>query len=207
MTPAAERAWYDELRLLLESAYLAGDNPRAQSGFSRDEAAWERARRVILDAVDRDGTFLDVGCASGYLMESLVGWATAKGLHLEPYGLDFSDRLATLARSRLPQWADRIFVSNALEWRPPHRFDYVRTELVYVPEHRQRELVQRLFDDVLLPGGRLIVCSYGSSRRPQPNAEPLGELLRGWGHEVKGEAAAREINGRVVTYVAWIDRW
>ena len=35
----------------------------------------ERARRPIVSAIDRDGTFLDVGCANGLLMESLATWA------------------------------------------------------------------------------------------------------------------------------------
>jgi hypothetical protein len=49
--------------------------------------------------------------------------------------------LVELARSRLPQWADRILVGNALRWDPPRRFDFVRTELVYVPPERKRGFV------------------------------------------------------------------
>ena len=52
-----------------------------------DEARWSRARRVIVDAIDRDGTFLDVGCANGLLMESLSSWAAERGHTIEPYGL------------------------------------------------------------------------------------------------------------------------
>jgi SAM-dependent methyltransferase len=108
--------WFDEMAAIFEAAYLAGDNPRAQSGFGGDEARWESARGPIADAIDRDGTFLDIGCASGHLLETLVGW-TPHGI--EPYGLDFAPALAELARQRLPQWADRIFVGDALTWEPP----------------------------------------------------------------------------------------
>ncbi len=126
---------------IFEVAYLLGDNPRAQSGFGGDDARWEVARRPIATAIDRDGTFLDIGCASGYLMECLVRWTPH---HIEPYGLDLTPAVADLARRRLPQWADRIFVGNAFTWQPPTRFDFVRTELEYVPEERQRAFLDRL---------------------------------------------------------------
>jgi len=72
-------------------------------------------------------------------MESVVAWAAEDGNHIEPYGLDISEKLAGLARRRLPKWPDRIFVGNALTWQPPTRFDFVRTEMVYVPHARRRE--------------------------------------------------------------------
>jgi len=89
----------------------------------------------------RSGTFLDVGCANELLMESTARWSRAKGLEIEPYGLDISPELAAVARSRLPEWAERIFVGNALGWAPPFRFDVVRTGLEYVPPSRRRKLV------------------------------------------------------------------
>jgi hypothetical protein len=33
---------------------------------------------------------------------------------IEPYGPELTPALAELARRRLPEWADRIFVGNAL---------------------------------------------------------------------------------------------
>jgi trans-aconitate methyltransferase len=178
------------------AAYLEGDNPRAQSGFGGDEARWETARRPIADAIDRDGTFLDIGCASGHLMECLVRWTTHR---IEPYGLDLSPTLADLARRRLPHWADRIFVGNALTWQPPRRFDFVRTELVYVPAQRQRAFVQRLLDDIVAAGGRLIVCGYGSPRSNVPT-HPVRQLVRTYGFEpeTEREVEAPEGGGAVV---------
>jgi hypothetical protein len=60
-----------------------------------------------------------VGCASGYLMETLVSWCHERGHTIEPYGLDISPELADLARCRLPHWAERIFTGNAIDWLPP----------------------------------------------------------------------------------------
>ena len=198
-------AFYRETRDLLERAYLEADDPRGGSGFRGDEARWERARRPIASAVDRDGTFLDVGCANGLLIESLVSWAVEDGHTVEPYGLDLIEPVAALARERLPHRADRIFAGNVMQWRPPFRFDFVRTELEYVPPELRRSLVRRLLRDYLAPGGRLIVCSYGSSRRPTPRAEPIGRILRAWGYRVVGEAEGVDLNGVVFTRVAWVD--
>jgi SAM-dependent methyltransferase len=180
---------------VFEQAYLASDDPRAQSGFSGDEARWESARRPILEAIDHAGTFLDVGCANGYLLESIVRWSEHR---IEPYGLDFTPALVELARRRLPQWADRIFVGDALTWERPRSFDYVRTELVYVPAERRRELVERLRSFA----GRVIVCSYGSRRRGLP-ADDVGAELRSLGFGVLGEVAREGLEGALI-HVAWM---
>ena len=76
--------------MVVVPAYLSSDNPRGQSGYSGDDARWKLARSLIADAIDRDGTFLDVGCASGYLMETMQRWCAEKGISIEPYGLDIS---------------------------------------------------------------------------------------------------------------------
>lgn len=186
MDASEDERFFAEVLARLEGPYLAGTNPRQQSGFGRDEREWERFRRPVVAPIERDGTFLDVGCASGLLMECVARWAAEDGHAVEPYGLDISEKLAELARRRLPRWRDRIYTGNALFWEPPARFDYVRTELVYVPHHRRREYVERLLERVVAPDGRLIVCSYGSSRPEGARAEPLVDELRAWGFPIDG---------------------
>jgi hypothetical protein len=159
----------------------------------------------MVSAIDRDGTFLDVGCARGLLMESLATWAGEEDYRVEPYGLDLIGSLAALAHQRLLHWSERVFVGNVMDWRVPFRFDLVRTDLEYAPPHRRHEMVERLLREYLSPGGRLILCSYGSSRRPTPKAEPVGEILRNWGCTVAGEAEGVDTNGVVFTRVAWTD--
>lgn len=183
MTPDEIR-FFDETTVRLEAAYLRGTNPRAQSGFSRSQEDWERHRRVVTAPIDGDGTFLDIGCANGLLMESVATWAAEDGRTIEPYGVDISARLAELARGRLPHWKDRIFTGNALVWTPPFRFDFVRTELVYVPPHLRQRYVERLLDDFITSRGCLLVCSYGSSRPEGIRSEPLVDELQSWGFSV-----------------------
>lgn len=188
---AAEAEWSPEL---YEALYLASGDPRAQSGFRGDEARWEGARRPIVEAIHRDGAFLDVGCANGLLMESVVRWSPHR---IEPYGLDHAPAL--VARARLPRWADRIFVGDVMEWEPPRSFDFVRTEL-YARE-RRRELVERLLG-WLEPGGRLIVCSYGSLRS-KVVTQRVGEILRDLDFEVGGELFREGPEGALIR-LAWI---
>jgi SAM-dependent methyltransferase len=191
-----DNAWFAGMAEVFETAYLEGENPRAQSGFGGNEARWEVARRPIADVIDRDGTFLDVGCASGHLLESVVKWSDHP---VEPYGLELSPGLAELARRQLPQWADRIFVGNALTWEPPRRFDFVRTELVYVPEPRRHEFVGRLLDRVVAPGGRLILCGYGSPRSGV-RTDPVRAVVRSYGFEpeLEREVEAPEGGGPII---------
>ena len=173
--------WHRGMAGLIVPAYLAGDE-RGGSGHSGSAEDWEWSRGVVGEAVDRGGSFLDVGCANGLLMASVARWAGERGLAVEPYGLEISEALAEVARGRLPMWRDRIFVGNALGWIPPRRFDTVRTGLEYVPPGRRRELVAWLLDEVVAPGGRLIVGKYNE----EVEAHATEAALRRWGFNVAG---------------------
>jgi SAM-dependent methyltransferase len=196
-----EQGWHDAVAAIVVPAYLAGETPWEQSGKSGDLAGWERGRRPIMAAVDRDGAFLDVGCANGFLMESVRGWGAEAGRHLEPYGLEISPDLAALARRRLPHWADRIFVANAATWRPQRRFDFVRTGLDYVPPTRRRELVEHLLASVVAPRGRLIVGVFNEERDNRRSEERVAA----WGHRIAGRVDAEHRDPRVVYRAFWID--
>lgn len=196
-----EDGWYRRLHALCIPAYLAAENPRAQSGQSGDEAGWEHARSLVVEAIDGDGAFLDIGCASGHLMETARVWTAARGFALEPYGMDIAPEMVELARARLPQWADRIWLGNALDWEPPRRFDFVHLmELDYVPKPRRRELFEHLLREVCEPGGRLILGPT-NERVEQP---ALGELVASWGYEPAGRAE-RPKNERAMRRCLWID--
>src|SRR5207244_9228801 len=121
--------WHRRIGAIIGPAYLAATNPRAQSGASGTAAEWERARRFIFAAVNRDGTFLDVGCANGHLMECAVICLAESGVMIEPYGVEIVPELAALARERLPHWAERISIGNALTWTRDRPFAFVHTGL------------------------------------------------------------------------------
>lgn len=197
-----ETGWYQRAAAFITPAYLAGDNPRSQSGHSGDEAHWRHARSLIAEAIHRDGAFLDVGCANGHLMECLQQWARERGQAIEPYGLDIAPELAELARRRLPHWADRIWVGNAIDWQPPRRFDWVRTGLEYVPRRRQRDLVQHLLTEAVSPGGRLIIGTHNEEKE----ARSAEEQVASWGFRIAGRLERPHYrDDRLVYRVLWIE--
>jgi SAM-dependent methyltransferase len=187
MEPHERDAWFAATKTLLETAYLAGVDPWQQSGFGlrnpRTYERWEAVRRPVADAMDRDGTFLDVGCANGFLLECVLRWTGEQGLRIDPFGLDLSEKLVALARIRLPEHARQLYVGNAWDWMPPRRFDYVRTELVYVPESLQGAYVERLLADYLVPGGRLLAAQYLGSAT-SASEPPIHRFLEDLGHPV-----------------------
>lgn len=192
----------DFLRKLreLEQAYLSTDDPIRQSGFLAGAERWREERSIILQAVEDDGDFLDVGCANGYLLECLVGWAKDRGVTLTPYGVDQGAGLIELARQRLPELADHFWVANAWSWRPPRKFRYVYTLCDCVPEELFGNYVDRLLTRCVEPGGRLIIGAYGSHSRNQPARDVAAELGKA-GHEVAGGASCGDLP---VTRIVWL---
>ncbi len=191
-----EDEWHRRTGAVMVPAYLAAETAWGQSGKSGTSEDWERSRSHVADAIDRDGTFLDVGCANGYLMECLPRWTSSA---VEPYGLDISPELAELARRRLPDWADRIFVGNALTWDAPSGFTYVRTGLEYVPGTRRRELVERL----LGYSERVVIGVFNEHESERTTEDEIDS----WGLEIAGRSMRRNPWKPGMEYrVLWIDR-
>jgi len=160
--------WFENTRTVLETAYLSHNEPWKQSGMSGPKERWVSLRKPVADCIDRSGAFLDIGCANGYLLECCLQWTAQRGVHIVPYGLDVSPRLIELAQKRLPQFADHLFVGNSFYWSPSIRFDFVRTELVYVPGEFEGQNVEFLLGNYLKPGGRLLIANYAQDH---PNPE------------------------------------
>lgn len=173
-------AWFDHVRDVLETAYLGApdDEPWKQSGQSGPHDRWTALRKPIADCMDRSGAFLDIGCANGYLMECVARWTAERDIAIEPYGLDISSKLVELAKRRLPHWADRFFVGNAFYWTPPRKFEFVRTELVYVPGENERAYVDHLMQHYVEPNGALLIAQYGEDRDDY-DRDPMRGLLTG----------------------------
>lgn len=190
-----EAGWHAEIAQLIVPAYLSAETAWGASGKSGGTEEWEYARSHIAHAVDRDGSFLDIGCANGYLLECLPRWTSHR---LDRFGLDIAPELVDLARRRLPDLAEHLFVGNALHWTPPHRFTYIRTGLEYVPRHRRRDLLAHL----LAFCERLIIGVFNE----ETSARPTEDLLRSWGHAISGRSERTNRKKPAVDYrVLWID--
>ena len=199
MNDTLPEEFISELRELEES-YLSVSDPIQQSGFGGSAERWRKERGVILEAVDGDGDFLDIGCANGYLLECLVGWAEERRILLTPYGVDIGPRLVELAKQRLPQHAANFWVANAWDWRPPHKFRYVYTLYDCVPAGFFRAYVGRLLERYVAKNGRLIIGAYGSYSRNEP-ARDVADDLRSFGFAVAGNASVGPLPA---TRIAWV---
>lgn len=164
MEPETLKQWFDRMKQELESAYLMHNEPWKQSGFAGPEERWTKCRKPVAQCVDKSGSFLDIGCANGYLLECLMRWVSGQGITIVPYGLDMSEKLVHLARQRLPQYASNLFVGNAWYWNPHLRFDFVRSEVNIVPEQLQKGYVTGLLKKFDLPAGRLLLTEYRSTQ-------------------------------------------
>lgn len=192
----SDASYYADNIRVLEPAYLRGTTPQAGSGFGGDAARWRTRRGMIVDGVHRSGTFLDLGCANGLLMESVHEWAAERGFAIEPYGVDLAPGLVDLARRRLPRWADRIEVGNAIEYDPGRLFTFVHVLLDAVPRARRADLVRHTFT-LVAPGGRLLVSHYKGGATDRRAA---ADHLRDMDFPVAGSATA---DGATT---AWLDK-
>jgi SAM-dependent methyltransferase len=196
--------WFESAPREFMRWYLASDNPWRQSGWGGTPERWRLAREVILSAVDRSGSFLDIGCANGLLLESLIAWAGDRGIAIEPHGIDLVPELIELARLRMPLYASNFAAANAFTWRPSRRCDYAHVLLESAPPLRHREYLRRMLDSAVAPRGRLIVSNYGSRSRSEAPID-VPRYLSELGFRVAGSAAACERDGFVLTRTAWIE--
>src|SRR5262252_9402077 len=115
--------YFDVLRAAVSEYYLADPlNPYQQSGRSSGAQRWKQTRRCFVEALHRDGDFLDVGCANGLLLDTLMQWAAQIGYTLTPHGLDFVPELVELAQQRFPIHRDFFSVANAFYWKPSRQY-------------------------------------------------------------------------------------
>ncbi|HKF30140.1 MAG TPA: hypothetical protein VKB29_12935 [Candidatus Binataceae bacterium] len=208
----SETDYYRHTLEQLEDSYVAADERgdlAGGSGSGGGLARWQRKRKVIAAAFDHDGSWLDVGCANGLLMETLCGWASDRNVRIEPYGLELSQRVAQRARLRLTRWAERIWSGNVMTWMPPMLFDYVTLLPEFVPAELRGTMLLRVRDQFLTPAGRLIVSCYRPGAAPgqhygSAHSAPL--LLCELGFTADGFAEVQDEDGTLWTSVAWIDR-
>src|SRR4051812_23220737 len=105
-----ERSWLESIRESLEEEYLSGKEPWEQSGFFGSYERWLRLRRSIAECVDGPGSFLDIGCANGFLLECIDGWCRERGIALELFGIDVLPSLIALAQERLAPLSAQLTV-------------------------------------------------------------------------------------------------
>lgn len=197
-------AWFFNLKSTLENAYLRHSEPWRQSGFSGPEERWVWLRKPIADCIEKSGTFLDIGCANGYLLECVIKWTAERGLSTVPYGLDLSKQLIELAKKRLPGYRDNLYVGNGWDWINPLKFAYVRTELCYVPDDLRRQYIEHILKQYLEDTGELLIAEYRS--RNDPTSLPwIDETLTKWGFRIVRIISGYD-NGKELTRIVVVPK-
>lgn len=172
----------------LEAVYLSSDDAIEQSGFHGGAQRWFEERSGVAEAIDRDGDFLDVGCANGLLAQDVVRWCAARGVAVEPYGVDIGPGLVQLATQLHAGYPGHFFVANVWEWAAERQWDFVYSLLDLSPPDMYCTWIDRL-QRLVAPGGRLILGAYGSTSRAIVPEQP-GDVLRSCGLEVVGVATS-----------------
>jgi hypothetical protein len=102
--------------------------------------------------------------------------------------------LVALAQRRLPRWAGRIEVGNALSWTPQdsRRFTFAHILAETVPPARFGDMARHVLDTLVQPGGRLLLSVYQAPEGTLPDAT---ELFAAIGLAISGRSGA----------TAWVD--
>lgn len=191
---------------VLEAAYLSHEDPILQSGFGGGAERWRAERSPLLEAMDGDGEFLDLGCANGFLLESVVEWAQERGIKLDPFGVDLNALLIQEAIRRFPDAAHHFWVANAWGWLPPRRFRWIYAIWDLVPNEMIPTLARHMLLNAVRDDGALIFGAYGSKSENTPPLK-IADVMIADGLPVSGEAEGGELpSGGPITRFAWINR-
>jgi SAM-dependent methyltransferase len=98
-------AAFPDIKTLLEGSHVHHDN------LEELLKHWIANRKPIVNAIDGDGTFLDIGCANGFLLACLIRWSKHQ---ITPYGIDVDENSIQAARDLLPEYASH-FAELSLE--------------------------------------------------------------------------------------------
>lgn len=200
-----EAQWFENHNAYFTNAYLKSDNPCAQSGHGGDETRYRYTQGMILEALYKNGSFIDIGCANGYLIEKLDQWIQNIDIQIEFRGLDISKELLKIAKQRLPQqWKNNLFPGNALYWQPPKRFDYVCVkELNYVPRDKRQAFFIHLYNDLVSDNGRLILGPITE----ELNQPGIRYSIEEWGFSPSGYCLkSHQEHKELIRRLYWFDK-
>ena len=110
----------ERLKAVLEGSHITGDAANLKY--------WYEHRSPIVEAINRSGSILDIGCANGFLLHSLIEWSDYE---LIPYGIEPDEALLEACKTMFPT-LERHFTNlplRKLRQSPavglPAQFDFV----------------------------------------------------------------------------------
>jgi len=177
--------WLESLRKDISETQLKYKEPWKQAGFDLGQDDWETCRKPIAECIIKDGNFLDIGCANGYLLESIMKWTTFK---IVPWGVDLSPRVIAAAKARLKEFSDNFFTGSVTKWSSPIKFEYVRTELDYAVVESQEQYLRQVLNSYVSENGALLLTEYRSKK--DANKPWLNDKVNGWDFRIVDQKSA-----------------
>lgn len=117
---------------------------------------WKVARDGLVSYVREANAVLDIGCANGFLLQSLIDWG---GRAFIPYGIDVHQHSIDAARAMFPDHAENFVVTDmtTLVWTE-QRVDvvlapwfehprFIEAVATYLEKHPEASVVFSVYDD------------------------------------------------------------
>ena len=154
----------------------------AEANSGGDFTHWRSIRYFITKAIHKDGTFLDVGCANGFLLRCLLEWSE---YDIIPFGIDNRAEVIALAKELLPEYADHFQcvsgddLDNLERFGLPVKYDFVYRNYWRRNDVGSAEQVKAIVEDLLKhvhDDGRLILGVYWASSHPIGSEEYKNSL-------------------------------
>lgn len=148
-----------DLRDLLDNCSFAGT-------FS----AWEDRKAFLAKGINRQGTFLDIGCGNGFLLRCLQEWSEYE---LSPYGLDVNAAYIQKAKQLFTAQPENFMMLDSRDIQKmafmgfPNQFDFVYASSIW--RGTENEQIKR-FASLVKSGGRLLIGFYDDDRTRNNNA-------------------------------------
>ena len=188
----------DRLRELMEGSYALADV------WNKDEAmeGWEHGRRFIAQAINKDGSFLDYGCANGFLLRSLQEWSPSK---INVYGMDIDPKAVKDGQQLFPSIQNHFTTPEELNNNPeyPREFDMVYWNVwddwdFKDPHRGQEDLLKKLLK-ATNKGARLIPGFYNTREANSKTIEQLQKLGYKFSGILENPSGGQEM-------IAWMDK-
>ena len=164
---------------------------------------WKEKKQLITKAINKDGNILDIGCANGFLLRSLIEWSKFK---LTPYGIDVEMNLIEDAKKLLPEYSKNFMtcslrnLENVCGKDLPKDFDFVYWNVwdnFTFENQADLDGLKKLFC-VVKNGGRLILGFYDVDKNRR--LDKINSIKK-QGYEIKGK-----IDSRYTETIVWIDK-
>ena len=172
---------------------------------------WTKIRSFISKSINKDGKFLDIGCANGFLLRCLQEWCDYK---IEPYGIDKNRDSIKQAKELFPLQRKNFIVKDLFELAKsgledlskhglPARYDFIYWNVwdtIKFADQKEVDLVKK-FLEAVSPDGRLVLGFYNNDNKQ--NMEDMKKIKK---LEEKGFNFSGVLDNGLNDIIAWIDK-